>query len=152
MSWKKFNIILLAVLVVAECFLMPVRAAEDNSVFLSDIASEAVDTAKVVFLENDLIPLTTGSVNCSVEAHTLATASEKFYLEAGEIVTINCSYTPSFASVDFGLISSSGVFSLLNVTGGSINTGIRVNQYDSYTFAIRNNSANTIRVTGYITY
>lgn len=94
----------------------------------------------------------TGQFNMEIPANTLASASTSFPLEAGETVTIKASYTPFSASVDFGLISSDGYFHYINVTGGSFDRTIEVEESGNYTFAIQNNSSNTIRVSGYVNY
>lgn len=74
-----------------------------------------------------------------------------FPLEAGETVRINASYSPD-ASVDFGLIDSDGRFHYLNVTNGSIDKTIRIEERGNYTFAARNNSSKTVSVSGYVSY
>lgn len=94
----------------------------------------------------------TGQFDMEVPANTLASASTSFPLEAGETVTIKASYTPFSASVDFGLISPDGYFHYINVTGGSFDRTIEVEERGNYTFAIQNNSSRTIRVSGYVNY
>ena len=149
---KKLGRKLLICTVVVGCLMVPVGAVEDDSILLTDAMQEVVDVLEIMHLGNVSVARVTGSVNFNVAANTLAAASESVYLDAGETVTINCSYFPSSASVDFGLISSGGIFYSLNVTGGSINKTIRISEYDKYTFAVRNNSFNTVSVTGFVTY
>lgn len=76
----------------------------------------------------------------------------KFPLEAGETVTINASYSPFSASVDFGLIAPDGYFYYINVKNGSINKTIRVDERGNYMLAVRNNSDDTVSVVGYVNY
>lgn len=71
---------------------------------------------------------------------------------ADDTVSFNCSYSPSSASMDFGVIASSGQFYYINVKGGSISQAIRINQAGSYAVAIRNNSSQTVRVVGFVDY
>lgn len=52
-------------------------------------------------------------------------------MEAGETITVSATYTPRSASVD---------------------KTIRVNQRGDYTLAIRNNSSNTVSVSGFVNY
>lgn len=98
-----------------------------------------------------VIQRATGQFNMDVSANSLATASSSFPLEAGETVRINASYSPD-ASMDFGLIDSDGRFHYLNVTTGSIDKTIRIEEHGNYTFAVRNNSAKTVTVSGFVRY
>ena len=94
----------------------------------------------------------TSSVNWTIEADTAMQATTSFSLEADETVTINCSYSPRSASVDFGLIAPDGKFYYVSGSNGSINKTLRVTQRGQYYFAVNNNSDNTITVTGFINY
>ena len=98
-----------------------------------------------------IVQRATGRFSMDVSANSLATASSSFPLEAGETVRINASYSPD-ASVDFGLIDSDGRFHYLNVTNGSIDKTIRIEERGNYTFAARNNSSKTVSVSGYVSY
>ena len=82
----------------------------------------------------------------------LLKANSDFPLEAGETVTIKASYSPFSASVDFGLIAPDGYFYYINVTDGSFDETIEVDERGNYTLAIRNNSSKTISVSGYVNY
>ena len=79
-------------------------------------------------------------------------ASTSFPLEAGETVTIKASYSPFSANVDLGVIVPDGLYDSVNVTGGSVDQAIEVNQRGSYTLAVRNNSSDAISVSGYVNY
>lgn len=87
-----------------------------------------------------------------VPANTSRKASTSFPLEAGEVVTIKASYSPFSAKVDFGLIDSSGRFHYVTVTDGSVDEAVTVTERGNYTFAVRNNSAYSISVSGYVNY
>lgn len=67
-------------------------------------------------------------------------------------MTINCSYSPASASMDFGVIASDGYFYFLSAKEGSINRSIVVNQRGSYSLAIRNNSLHMVTVVGFVNY
>lgn len=67
-----------------------------------------------------------------VSAGALSMASTSFPLEVGETVTIKASYSPFSASVDFGLVDSDGLFHYVNVTNGSIDRTIEINQRGNY--------------------
>lgn len=94
----------------------------------------------------------TGRFSMDIPGDTSVQASTSFPLEAGETVTIKASYSPFAASVDFGLIAPDGLFYFVNVTNGSIDQTIEVDQRGNYTFAVRNNSSNAISVSGYVNY
>ena len=82
----------------------------------------------------------------------LAKASSDFYLEAGEAVQIIVGYSPKSASMDFGVIAPDGLFHYVNSKTGAIRKTIRVDEQGYYTFAIRNNSSDTVRVMGFVNY
>lgn len=92
-----------------------------------------------------------GKFSMDVAANKIVKANSSFPLDAGETVRINASYTPD-ASVDFGLIDADGVFHYYNVTDGSIDKTIRIEDRGTYTFAVRNNSSKAISVSGFVTY
>lgn len=94
----------------------------------------------------------TGRFSMDVPGNTTVKANSSFPLEVGEVVTIKATYSPFFASVDFGVIAPDGLFYGLNTTTGSFDKAIKVSQRGSYYFAIRNNSSETISVSGYVNY
>ena len=102
--------------------------------------------------ETDMAPRATNQFEITVAARSTVAANSSFSLESGETVTINASYSPGTASVDFGLIAPDGLFHYINTTSGSINRTIRVDERGSYTFAVRNNSSRTVSVVGFINY
>lgn len=93
-----------------------------------------------------------GKIDITVSPNAIAGANEGFYLEAKETVTINCAYSPTSASLDFGLIDSDSYFHYVSVTGGSINKTIQVNNRGEYILAVRNNSSNAVNVVGFVNY
>ena len=97
-------------------------------------------------------PLATGKVDVSISAKKMATVGDSFSLSPGEAVTINCSYSPSWADLDFGLVTSDGSFYYVNTTSGSINKTIEVEEWGQYNFAVRNNSSVDVSVVGFVNY
>lgn len=93
-----------------------------------------------------------GRFHMEVPANKTVKADSSFPLEAGEVVTIKASYSPFSASVDFGLIAPDGYFYSLNADDGSFDDAIEVNQKGHYYLAVRNNSSETIDVSGYVNY
>lgn len=93
-----------------------------------------------------------GKFEMDVPGHKLVKAKTSFPLEAGEQVTVKASYSPFDADVDFGLITEDGVFHFLSVDSGSFDRTITVSERGNYTFAVRNNSEETVKVSGFVKY
>lgn len=110
-------------------------------------AAGTVRTAEVF-----LVSRATGSFNMTISGNTLTKASTSFPLESGEIVTIKASYSPFSASVDFGLIGPGGSFHYVRVSNGTVSKEIEINTSGNYTLAIRNNSSQTVKVSGFVNY
>ena len=123
----------------------------DDILRMEDMKCEMINVSKVEVLEESSMRAT-GSLNSDIPANTLAVSDIKFSLEVGETVTINCSYSPAFANMDFGVIAPDGYFYFLSVKGGSINRSIAVSQRGGYLMAIRNNSSHTVSVAGFVNY
>lgn len=103
--------------------------------------------------ENNVFSMrASGKFDMEVPGNAAVKASTSFPLEVGETVTIKASYSPFSANVDFGLIAPDGLFYSVNVTGGSVDQEIEVNQRGYYTLAVQNNSDDTISVSGYVNY
>lgn len=110
----------------------------------------AISTGEYEF--NVSMSRATGRFSADIPGKSFFTADTSFPLEAGETVTINASYSPLSASVDFGLVAPNGLFYSVNTTNGSINKTIGANERGYYTLAIRNNSDLEILVSGFVTY
>lgn len=98
------------------------------------------------------LPRATERFNFEVSANSIKKAETTFPMEAGETITIKATYTPSSASVDFGVIAPDGYFYSLNTTSGSFDETFEIDQRGRYTFAVRNNSSNIISVSGNVNY
>ena len=116
---------------------------------MEDMEWDLLDPSTVIY--DGAAPLTTGSVNTDISPFSTKAISQ-ISLKSGDALTFNCSYSPSSASMDFGVIASSGQFYYINVKGGSISQAIRISQDGSYAVAIRNNSSQTVRVVGFVDY
>lgn len=138
MKLKKALCLLLACAVLAGCMSAPAGAAEAVHHVNQEIMPASV--------------LATNEFNMNVPANTILPASTSFSLEAGETVTIKASYSPFSASVDFGLIDSGSIFHYLNTTDGSFDETIKIEERGNYTFAVRNNSDQTVKVAGFVKY
>lgn len=69
-------------------------------------------------------------------------------LQTGETVYFKANYSPSSASVDFGVVDSNNTFTYINATTGSVDGGVMISKSGQYTPAIRNNSSDSIYVSG----
>lgn len=78
--------------------------------------------------------------------------SRPFTLEADEVVTINCTYSPRTADIDFGFVAPDGSFHYLPGSDGSMRENIVINESGQYYLAIRNNDDNAVEVLGYVYY
>ncbi len=125
---------------------------DDDILCLAEMEHELIDISTLDVLKESMIGRSTKSINGTVAAYSHSISTEKIFLTERGIITINCSYSPSSASVDFGVIAPDGYFYFLNVEGGSINQSIKVSQGGRYAVAIRNNSSNTINVAGFADY
>lgn len=119
---------------------------------LEEMECEQVETLCVSALKKNTMVCSTNYINATVAGYAHSVSNQKVYLVDRGIISINCSYSPSAASVGFGVIAPDGYFYFLNVEGGNINRSIRVNQNGSYAVAIRNNSSDTIYVAGFVNY
>lgn len=79
-------------------------------------------------------------------------ATSNFSLREGKIATINAAVVSASACVDFGLISPHRSFHYVSVLSGTINVTIKIEQRESYTFAVRNKSDDDVSTTGYANY
>lgn len=127
-------------------------ASEEEIINLTDMKYVVLDDSQIVIDDNINHSRATISVSWTVPVNTLKRAKETFPMEVGESVTINCSYTPRGAEVDFGLIAPNNRFYYIAGSQGSINRTILIDERGEYRFAVCNNSSNTISVTGFIEY
>lgn len=93
-----------------------------------------------------------GKFDITVMAGELKPAKTGFPMAAGETVTINATYSPSSADIDFGLIDKNGAFHYLKGENGAFNKKIEIPGNGTYTFAVRNNSDVSVNVTGFVNY
>lgn len=96
--------------------------------------------------------LGSGQFRTDIPGDSYFTADMDFSLEAGDTVTIRASYSPKSANVDFGLIAPDGLFYASNTENGSISVTFNIEERGYYTLAVRNNSSNTVNVSGYVSY
>lgn len=126
------------------------RSAVTDVVKLEDLPNVVLENVEAGVIADHA--RATSSVNWNIDRNSTKKATTSFSLEAEETVTINCSYSPSSASVDFGLIAPDNRFYYLTGSDGSFNETLQVTQRGLYYLAIRNNSSNTVTVTGFVNY
>lgn len=113
-------------------------------------ACEDVALKRFELAEN--ISRATGAFETEVAGNTTVASGSSFLMDVGETVTIDATYSPQSASVDFGLIAPDGLFYPVRGQNGSINKTIEIVERGNYTFAILNNSSVEISVSGYVKY
>ena len=133
MRMKRFICVVLMLIAITSCFGVSAAAAWTDDDMDASVATRA-------------------SGKFSMEVAANKTAKTSFPLEVGEVVTIKASYSPFNASVDFGLIAPDGLFYGINTTTGVFDGAIRVNQRGYFYLAVRNNSSETIDVSGHVNY
>ena len=154
MKTRRLMCMLMACTLMLIGVITPARAAEapGEVISLEDLNWEWVDLPAVEYPEEGILPLTSASASRQYAPHSISYVTSFMDFDANDVVTFNCSYSPSSASVDFGVIASTGKFYSINVKGGSISRSIEINQAGSYAVAIRNNSSQTVRVVGFVNY
>lgn len=124
----------------------------EESVNLTDLESTELNVAQLIVHDILSNARATGSITWDIPAGAIGKGKTPFPLEVGESVTINCSYSPRSADVDFGLIAPNDRFYHIAGQNGSINQTINVDMRGEYYLAIRNNSNNIVSVYGFINY
>lgn len=94
----------------------------------------------------------TNKVDMAIPPNSILRTDTPLSMEVGELVTINCTYSPRMADVDFGLITPRNTFIYVEGKNGNCNQTIRINETGRYYFAVYNNSGETVEVSGYVYY
>lgn len=135
---KMFNMVLVCMLIIS--LATPAHAIEVNN-----FALQSVPTSTIV-------PYASNSFTLNISAKTELSSDSSFSLSAGDKVTIQASYSPTSASVDFGLVAPSGTYYYFRATGGNISKTMEIPENGSYTLKIRNNASTSVKVTGFVKY
>lgn len=136
----------------------PVRAAEsDTGKVTTDIGTKVIsfEELSVEVVDSMSIPSmtrATSRIEWNISPDTVMKADTAYSLEADEIVTINCTYSPRTANLDFGFITQDDTFHFISGSNGSIKTNIQIDKTGKYYFAVRNNENETVEVLGYVYY
>lgn len=125
---------------------------ENGMIKVEAMERDLIDLSAITQGEEDiLLSLVTGSINTMVSPLSTKTIRQ-VSLQSGSVITLNCSCSSLSASMDFGVIDTSGRFYFINVKGGSINQAFEISQAGTYQVAVRNNSSQTVRVVGFVDY
>ena len=124
----------------------------EQAVELNDLSFDMVDPNLIISSTLGSTARATSRIEWDISPETIGKADTAYSLEADELVTINCTYSPQTADLDFGLITPDGTFRFTSGSNGSIQTIIRVNETGKYYFAVRNNTNRTVEVLGYVYY
>ena len=122
--------------------------AEDIAIDISALACERVDSIENV----QVLPYATISFDWSISAGKIKKNSNRYPMLKNETITIEATFTPRDADVDFGLIAPNGRFYYLSGSNGQIDQAIRVDQSGDYYLAVRNNSDKSVKATGFVYY
>lgn len=155
MNVKRVYTAILACALVLSCAISPAKAVEtpDRAITpMRELECTVLAAPVEPWQDNSELARAFTRIDISIPAKTSSGRDKSFHLEAGEVVRINCSYSPESASIDFGLIAPDGAFYYVNVTDGSINKSIQVDETGDYTLAVRNNSSDTVSVVGFVHY
>lgn len=134
----------------AVCVLLAVLLT--GAVLFQRDRGDQVTPIKDMEVEAAVVPSSSFDMSIGLRANGRIRAETSFPLEAGDLVTIQATYTPAPASVDFGLVGPDGRYYFVSVTSGSIHQTIQVDQKGSYTLQVRNQSTETVRISGTVEY
>lgn len=113
---------------------------------------EVIDPAMISDKSSGSLTRATSRIEWDIPAGKIMKADTFYSLEADELVTINCTYSPRTADLDFGFMTPDDVFHFTSGNDGSIRTTIRINETGKYYFAVRNNTDRTVEILGYVYY
>lgn len=154
----------LACALVAGCVGMPPDGAAESgadivtadtgseAISFGELSVEAVSPMSISRGQAGSMTRATSRIEWAVPSDTVMKADTAYSLEADEIVTINCTYSPRTADLDFGFITQDDTFHFTNGSNGSIKINIQIENTGKYYFAVRNNENETVEVLGYVYY
>lgn len=92
------------------------------------------------------------NIDSTLEPGDLIGSIETIHLTKGDKVKFNFSYHPSFAKLQYGILSSDNKFYNLSVTGGSFVNSISAPKSDDYVICFKNPSSETVSLTGFVSF
>lgn len=155
MKLKEIFAVTLSFILLIGCFSIDIGASCNQynpDLCLDDIEYKPLSPSDFKRESIPIVSYALGILNQTMPANSIGYSSERIYLDVNEVIVLNCSYSPSSANVNFGLIAPDGLFYYVNSSNGSIHQSIQVTERGYYTIAIENMSSYTISVTGYVNY
>lgn len=125
---------------------------EDKVVQFEDLPFIEVDPERIFSDRSGAMTRATSRIEWNISPNTIGKADTAYSLEADEVVTINCTYSPRTADLDFGFITPDDVFHFTSGSNGNINVNIEIQDTGKYYFAVRNNTSRTVEILGYVYY
>lgn len=148
---KRFCALFLAGILILGC-VGTVFATEKQVVSMSDLVCEEIDNDQVEFINMFLATRATQRIDADIAAGKTVKDVTAYPLEVGDIVTMNLTFSPPEADMDFGLIAPDKKFYSFKGADGTFKENIQVSMTGTYYLAIRNNSRNTVSVVGFVYY
>ena len=126
--------------------------ARTEVISFEELSVEAVSPMSILRGQTGSMTRATSRIEWEIPSKTVIKADTAYSLEADEVVTINCTYSPRTADLDFGFITSDDTFHFTRGSNGSIKINIQIERTGKYYFAVRNNENETVEVLGYVYY
>lgn len=129
-----------------------VFAAEMRALSMSELTCEELDGTKVDVRKMFLTTRATQRIDADIAAGKTVKDVTAYPLEVGDVVTMNLTFSPAEADMDFGLIAPDKKFYSFKGADGTFKEKIQVSMTGKYYLAIRNNSNSTVAVMGFVYY
>jgi hypothetical protein len=126
--------------------------ARAEVISFKELSVETVSPMSISRGQSRSMTRATSRIEWDIPSDTVMKADTAYSLEADEIVTINCTYSPRTADLDFGFITPDNIFHFTSGSNGSIKVNIQIEDTGKYYFAVRNNMKKTVEVLGYVYY
>lgn len=148
---KRFLALFFASILILGC-VGSVFAADEKIMNLSELACEEVDDDQVEVMKMFLTTRATQRIDADIAAGKTVKDVTAYPLEVGDVVTMNLTFSPPEANMDFGLIAPDKKFYSFKGADGTFKEKIQVSMTGTYYLAIRNNSKSTVSVVGFVYY
>lgn len=148
---KKFLALFFASILILGC-VGPVFAADEQIMNLSELVCEEIDDDQVEGMKMFLPTRATQRIDADIAAGKTVKDVTAYPLEVGDVVTMNLTFSPPEANMDFGLIAPDKKFYSFKGDDGTFKEKIQVSMTGTYYLAIRNNSKSTVSVVGFVYY
>lgn len=127
-------------------------STEKKAVGMSELACEEIDDAQVELANMLLSTRATQKIDADIPAGKTVKDITAYPLEVNDVVSMNLTFSPAEADMDFGLIAPDKKFYSFKGADGTFKENIQVSMTGKYYLAIRNNSNSTVAVMGFVYY